>query len=307
MKLLFESGAQSWSLTCNPAAAPRTSSALLANLPQTLQLHTPKIAGSHIYWHAPFVEDVENEVPVLDAKPGAFIYWPVRQFLEITFAPLQAETAAVTVLGQLDGPVDEIVALGQALRENQGKAHFDGRLSLLSQGSYRPLPQPASGVPADIVADRRALWECQPGDLQEAILSRGIMHPAGPILMAESEARVLHEILWWVRARIGKEEETVLRKMAALALDKAAVRLKDFCHLDQSAGLLYRVAAAMADERISVRDLLEEAILVAGRLAAWIDLLIPWNSLNESFRTALDEPAVHPDRPAPLEAYGAAL
>lgn len=307
MKLLFESGAQSWSLTCNPAAAPRTSSALLANLPQTLQLHTPKIAGSHIYWHAPFVEDVENEVPVLDARPGAFIYWPVRQFLEITFAPLQAETAAVTVLGQLDGPVDGIVALGQALRENQGKARFDGRLSLLSQGSYRPLPQPASSVPTDIVADRRTLWENQPGDLQEAILSRGIMHPAGPILMAESEARVLHEILWWVRARIGREGETVLRKMAALALDKAAVRLKDFCHLDQSAGLLYRLAAAMIDEQVPVRDLLEETILVAGRLAAWIDLLIPWNDLNEGFRAALDEPALHPDRSAPHESYGAVV
>jgi hypothetical protein len=63
----------------------------------------------------------------------------------------------------------------------------------------------------------------------------------------------------------------------------------------------------MIDEQVPVRDLLEEAILVAGRLAAWIDLLIPWNDLNESFRTALDEPAVHPDRPAPLEAYGAAL
>lgn len=307
MKLLFESGAQSWSLTCNPEAAPRTSSALLANLPQTLQLHTPKIAGSHIYWHAPFVEDVENEAHVLDAKPGAFIYWPVRQFLEITFAPLQAETAAVTVLGQLDGPVDGIVALGQALRENQGRTRFDGRLSLLSQGGYRPLPQPASSVPADIVADRRALWENQPDDLQAAILSRGIMHPAGPVLMAESEARVLHEILWWARARIGREDEAVLRKMAALALDKAAVRLKDFCHLDQSAGLLYRLAAAMADNQAPIRDLLEEAILVAGRLAAWIDLLIPWNDLNESFRAVLDEPDVHPHRSAPLESHGAAL
>ena len=307
MKLLFESGAQSWSLTCNPAAAPRTSSALLANLPQTLQLHTPKIAGSHIYWHAPFVEDVENEAHVLDARPGAFIYWPVRQFLEITFAPLQAETAAVTVLGQLDGPVDGIVALGQALRKNQGRRRFDGRLSLQSQGGYWPLPRPVPGVPADIVADRRALWENQPGDLQAAILSRGIMHPAGPILMAESEARVLHEILWWVRARIGKEDGTVLRKMTALALDKAAVRLKDFCHLDQSAGLLYRLAAAMIDEQVPVRDLLEEAILIAGRLAAWIDLLIPWNDLNEGFRAALDEPTAHPDRPAPLESHGAAL
>lgn len=66
MNLHFSAEGQTWpiKLTGN---AERTRSAMLRSLPQALQLHTPKIAGSHIYWHAPFVEDVEGATHVLDA------------------------------------------------------------------------------------------------------------------------------------------------------------------------------------------------------------------------------------------------
>lgn len=116
LKLTLSVDGEDFSITCNDTA-PRTLAALGRILPFGLQLHTPKIAGAHIYWHAPMVEEVEGGIAVLDAPPGAFIYWPVRQFLEITYAPLQAETAAVTVLGQLDGPVERIAELAQRLRE----------------------------------------------------------------------------------------------------------------------------------------------------------------------------------------------
>ena len=106
MDLIFSAEGQSWPLRLNGSAV-RTQRALLNALPLPLQLHTPKIAGSHIYWHAPFVEDVEGATHVLSAAPGAFVYWPVRQFLEITFAPLQAENAEITVLGHLDAPIDD--------------------------------------------------------------------------------------------------------------------------------------------------------------------------------------------------------
>ncbi|MFB2552871.1 hypothetical protein [Ensifer soli] len=288
MKLDFDIAGARWTVTCAPDKAPRTLAALAAHLPMALQLHTPKIAGSHIYWHAPFVEDVEGAVHVLDARPGAFIYWPVRQFLEITFAPLQAETASVTVLGHLDGPVEGIAALAARLRDGQGRGRFEGTLSLADSHPFGKSPAAEPGVPAGIIEARRVLWAACPADIAALTRSRAIMHPAGPVFMAESEARVLHETLWWVRERLERDPAPMLRYAAALALNKAAVRLRDFCHLSTSADALFALEAALADETAALAALVDQAILTSGRIAAWIDLLIPWSDVNTGFRAALD-------------------
>jgi len=284
MHLNFSAEGQTWpiKLTGN---AERTRSAMLRSLPLELQLHTPKIAGSHIYWHAPFVEDVEGATHVLDAPAGAFIYWPVRQFLEITFAPLQAESAQVTVLGALDAPVEGIAALAAVLKRDQGRRIVSGRLVL--SGDDRREPEPTSPLPTDILSARARLWEKCPEDIARITSSRAIMHPAGPVFAAEGEARVLHELLWWIRAELGQRDERVLRQTAALAINKAATRLRDFCHMNETPALLFRLERAMT-EPLNFGTLLDEAIIVAGRIGAWLDLLIPWNDLNEAFRAALD-------------------
>ncbi|WP_417723879.1 hypothetical protein [Salipiger sp.] len=284
MTLVFEADGLSCPIV-GTDAAPRTMAALAAVLPMPLQLHTPKIAGSHIFWHAPFVEDVEGGVDVLSARPGAFIYWPVRQFLEITFAPLQAETAAVTVLGHIDAPVELIADLGRRLRTGAGRRRFTGTLRM-ANGAAAPAA-PAPEVPAALLHARRALWSACPADITDLVTSRAIMHPVGPVMQAESEARVLHESLWWVRSALGTEAEAGLRVAGCLALDKAAVRLRDFCHMGDTAGILFRCREAMADPRQPLGAIIDESILVAGRIGAWIDLLIPWNDLNEAYRRAL--------------------
>lgn len=283
MALVFSAEGKQWPIELTGHAL-RTRRALLAALPMDLQLHTPKIAGSHIYWHAPFVEDVEGATHVLTATAGAFIYWPVRQFLEITFAPLQAENAEVTVLGHLVAPVEEIAELAAALKRDQGRRILGGRLEAPAGGGE---PIAAPPLPQDLLARRRALWAACPPDIARLTVSRAIMHPAGPTFTAEAEARVLHEFLWWIRTAIGRENEATLRRTAALALDKTATRLHDFCHMDETAETLFRLKRAM-DEPIPFAPLLDEAILVAGRIGAWIDLLIPWNDVNEAFRAAND-------------------
>ena len=286
MRLLFEADGVSCPIV--PAeGAPRTMAALLAALPMPLQLHTPKIAGSHIFWHAPFVEDVEGGVDVLSAEPGAFIYWPVRQFLEITFAPLQAETAAVTVLGRIDAPVQIITTLGERLRAEAGRRTFTGSLRASEQTAAAPAP----AVPESLHCARLALWKACPADVAALTASRAIMHPVGPVMQAESEARVLHEALWWVRSRLATADPAALRLAAGLALDKAAVRLRDFCHMGETAGILFAAVDALNDPAQDLAALVDEAILIAGRLGAWIDLLVPWNDLNEAYRAALDAPA----------------
>lgn len=285
MELVFSAEGRSWPLRLT-GDADRTQRALLRALPLPLQLHTPKIAGSHIYWHAPFIEDVEGATHVLDAPAGAFIYWPVRQFLEITFAPLQAETAQVTVLGHLEAPVDGIAALAATLKREQGRRMFAGSLARVDGTTAEPVL--ASPLPGDLLAARAALWAACPADIAQLTHSRAIMHPAGPVFAAEGEARVLHEALWWIRCERDRVDEALRRYAARLALNKAATRLRDFCHLDTTPALLFRLEAAMGEATLPFEALLDEAILVAGRTGAWIDLLIPWNDLNESFRAALD-------------------
>lgn len=284
MHLTFTAEGRSWPIRLS-GNATRTRAALLASLPLRLQLHTPKIAGSHIYWHAPFVEDVEGATHVLDAQAGAFIYWPVRQFLEITFAPLQAENAQITVLGQLDAPVDGIAELAATLKNEQGHRIIEGTLALADGEATgaAALPQ----LPDDLVSRRKALWHAMPEDIARLTASRAIMHPAGPVFAAEAEARVLHELLWWIRAGQPRYDDAVLRQTMAITLDKTATRLRDFCHMDETPALLFALRDATQTD-VPLAALVDEAILVAGRIGAWLDLLIPWNDLNEAFRAALD-------------------
>lgn len=285
MHLTLSAEGQTWPIRLS-GKAERTQRALLSALPMALQLHTPKIAGSHIYWHAPFVEDVEGATHVLAAKAGAFIYWPVRQFLEITFAPLQAENAEITVLGQLEAPVEGIAALAATLKRDTGRRTLTGELAVVDAGT--PAGAPSSPLPAPLVEARKALWKKCPDDITRLTVSRAIMHPAGPVFVAESEARVLHELLWWLRAARAQRDEMVLRQTAAIVLDKTATRLRDFCHMEDTSAVLFRFSAAMEDSSLGFDPLIDEAILVAGRIGAWLDLLIPWNDLNEAFRRALD-------------------
>lgn len=286
MKLDFVIGDDSWRIACDPSRAPRTLSALAAILPAPLQLHTPKIAGQHVYWHAPFVQDAEGGVDVMEAHPGAFLYWPGRQFLELIFAPLQAETAEVTLLGHIEGGLAELQALGARLREQHGLRLFAGQLQRADDGQAPP--QATSVLPAELVAMRHKLWEACPADIAPMLASRATMHPAGPLVFAESEARILHELLWWVRSGLKTVAPQASRAIAALACNKAATRLRDFCHLGESAGIVFALEAAFRREDVALAPLTDEAILCAGRLAAWLDLQIPWSAVNEAMRAALD-------------------
>jgi hypothetical protein len=289
MNLAFQIDQETWTITCQPQSAPRTLAALASALPMPLQLHTPKIAGSHIYWHAPFVEDVEGAVDVLAAQPGAFIYWPVRQFLEITFAPLQAETASITVLGHLDGGLAAVQALGTRLREGHGQRRFEGVLTAIGNASQvAQSDRPKIPFLADIADRRHVLWAACPPEIMQLLASRAIMHPAGPVFMAESEMRVLHETLWTLRERTKAGDDTgSIRYAAGLVLARAGGRLRDFCHLRETGALLTEIADHVGDATIDLMALIEEAILIAGRIGAWLDLTIPWFPINEAMRRAI--------------------
>jgi len=267
-------------LLCDEASAPRTVAALHRSAPMDAQLHTPKIAGSHIYWHAPFICDLEGSSHVMDMAAGAFFYWPERQFLEISFAPLQAETATVTPIGRADCPVDLIRALGERVRLTQGRVINTVRLTPLGRRQSQP------AAPSSPLAEiRRSIWAAMPDEIAALSARRGIMHPIGPLLYAEGDARNLHELLWWSRQALQTERPEMIARAAALVVDKTATRLRNFCHLDWSADALDQIGRALRDGNEPVDAVIEDAILIVGRLSAWLDLVIRWNDLNEAVVT----------------------
>lgn len=289
MRLDVKVGETVWPIDCDPASAPRTLDALSGLLPLPVRFQTPKIAGSHLYWQVPLLCDLEAAADIMALAPGTFLYWPERQFLEILFASLQQETAAVTVLGRLAEPsqVPAVADFGTRLRETAGTGVLEGSLHRVDAPARTLPPTPPPPGLSGLRADRDAVWAACPDEIRNLLADRGILHPAGPALFAESEARSLHEQLWWLR-RDG--DAPAVRAAAAVLLRKAAARLSGFCHLTEAGTVLDRAAGLFADEALPVGPTLDESILYLGGLSAWLDLKIPWNALNEAFRAAAPAP-----------------
>ena len=290
MQLVLEVGGDAFPLRCLPDRAPATFARLLPTLPQRVDLHCPKIAGSHIYWGAPFVADLEAAQDVMRMPAGAFFFWPERQMLEIAWAPLQAETASVTFLGTCEGDLAALRRLGERVALEQGARPTFAVLRPAEAQAVQP-PPPSPERLAPLRARRDALWGGCPGEITALLASRAIMHPAGPLFFAEAEARGLHEILWWHYRRWRDDRGPAWRAAAALSLEKAATRLGGFCHLHEAAATLGLAREALVDPRLAGDAAFEEAILVAGRLANWLDLRMPWSAINEAVRAALEPTA----------------
>ncbi len=287
-RLLFALDDLEIELALDRDGAPRTAAALLANLPLRADLHCAKIAGNHIFWHAPFVEPLEGETSVLDLPAGNFLYWPDRQFLELIYAPLQAESAQVTPLGRMLGPIGPLQDLGRRVIEYHGIRPLFAELSILS-GAVPEAPE--SRLPGDLagLSDlRRLAWRAEPKEIAELVGRRGVMLPLGPLLLAESEFRKLQEHLWELLMGEAGEPNFAARAGGGL-LDHAARRVGGLCGLAEAAGHLGRFRDALRRTPSAAAAILEEAVLYSGRMAAWLDLRIPWDRLQQASLAALSE------------------
>lgn len=290
MKIELTVAAHHFVIDCTSYEGSSTLTALKAALPLRLQLHTPKIAGSHIYWHAPFLVDEDRNADIMKLPPGTFLYWPERQFLEVIFAPLQAESAAVTVLGMLDGPVEPLQALGEQLRVCHGRELIEGMLRCAVAPGAGATLVPSHSPLSEL---RRQAWATCPEEIDRLLADRGVMHPAGPLVFAESEARSLHELLYWIRRRAKGGEFGGASDFAGLAVRKAANRLSGYCHLTTIGTDLLRFAQALEEQPEAFAESLDEAIVYVGRIAAWLDLHIPWGDFNEVLRRVDDNRRRH--------------
>jgi hypothetical protein len=269
-----------------PQQSPRTVAALLATLPAQLDLHCAKIAGQHIFWHAPFVEELEAATDIMTLPAGSFLYWPERQFLELIYGELQAETAAVSVLGRLTGDIQWLRDLGHDLVREHGQRILWAQLTSSA-------PKPAARVaeiPAvldGLRAARVAAWEKSPADIDVLLARRGMMLPYGPLAMAEGELRKLHELLWrlWSDKDAGDASKSAT---AAFLLDAMVARVDGFCGMTGVGGVLRDAATLLRDDAGLAQPALKELVLYCGRVAAWLDLHICWNDMNEITLKALD-------------------
>lgn len=276
--LSFDYDGSRYEIALRPDLAPVAIGKLLATLPVAIDIHCAKIAGSHIFWHAPFLAELEAATDIMTLPPGTFLYWPERQFLELIYGELQAETAAVSVLGRLRGDVGWLKALGARVLERQGHETVWARLA--ATGASSPgRNAPVSPALLPLVEARRAAWDAMPAELTALSERRGIMMPYGPLAMAEGEFRKLQELLWRLRPAGAAAAPADRAGVAAFLVDAFIARIDGFCGLHE-AGRVLREGRTLLTQPACSDAAIEELILYTGRMAAWLDLCIPWSDLN---------------------------
>ncbi|MFO0998267.1 MAG: hypothetical protein U1F33_16420 [Alphaproteobacteria bacterium] len=268
------------------ASAPKTLNDLLATLPARIDLHCAKIAGDQILWPTPILQPLESARDIHGTPPGAFIYYPKRQFLEIMYGPLQEETASVTLLGQVKGDLEPVRRLGERVQAEHGWRTIWAELAPGPASGWRQALAAAAGTPrrappADAAREearraRVAMWQAPPQEIERLRARRGVMLPFGPLVFAESETRKLHENLWLLRET---GDARLIAESGSLLIRGAAVQLRDFLGLAESAGALAGIADALPRTK-EPGAFLDEAILLVGRLSHWLDLYFPWQKLN---------------------------
>jgi hypothetical protein len=269
--------------------APKTLAKVAAALPATIDVHCAKIAGSHIMWPVPFVERVEKASDVLAMPPGAFFFWPERQYLEITYDALQDEAAAVSYLGRLTGDVTWLREYADNQRRNQGRSLFAAELFIRNAGPSSATAAPSGSSAWDrLRAARQQAWRQQPADVQALLDRRGLNIPFGPLAMAEGELRKLHELLWrlWNEGdQRGAKEKIAI---AVFAVEAAITRVGGFCHMLATATVLRDGIVCLEKADAPLQEVLVELVLYVGRMAAWLDLHICWWPMNELTLDVLD-------------------
>jgi hypothetical protein len=234
------------------------------------------------------VERLETASDVLAMPPGAFFYLPERQYLEITYDSLQAETASVSYLGRLAGDVGWLREYADRQRREQGRRIFTADVFIRGRGNALTAVEPDGPEHwRRICRARSEAWRGQPADVQTLLDRRGLNLPFGSLAMAEGDLRKLHELLWrlWNDGERRTDDETVA--IAVFALEAAVSRVGGFCHMQATAGTLRDGIDCLRQAAAPVQEILVELILFVGRMAAWLDLHICWWPMNELTLQAL--------------------
>ncbi len=287
MTLTFSLGGQDHQIELIDDPTSETLAQLKAWVPADITLHSAKIAGCHIYWPTPILARLERGQDIHAMPPGSFLYYPDRQYCEIIYDALQAETASVTVLGRLKG---DIGWLRDFADHHRRRAGFEIHTARLSMDGVSASPPPAFGnaTPWDRIRQaRRDVWAAEPAEIGRLISGEGLNIPFGPMATADGYFRAVQESLWQLWVRPDRFDAPARRAAAVNALDLGIGRIGHFCHMSASQAVMEDGIAAVADDALPLQDVLAELILYAGRMSSWVDLRIPWYEANELTKRAL--------------------
>lgn len=286
--LIFKVDDVEYEIELDDSHAPETLKKVLSCLPQEVDIHCAKVAGSHIMWPVPFLAKLEKSSDVLSMPPGAFFFWPERQYLEITYDALQAETAEISYLGKLKGDVDWLRDFANRNRQQQGQKLFFAQIYLNSEEQERGQSEVSvSNDPWGRLKKARHLaWQAQPDEVSGLLARRGLNIPFGPLSMAEGEARKLHELLWRLWIDTDRYNDDEKKRIAEFCIEAAVTRIGGFCHMLEVGDRLQDGIAVLNERKIETNQVLEELVLYIGRIAAWLDLHICWWPMNEMTRNA---------------------
>jgi hypothetical protein len=285
--LIFRCEGTDHKVTLTDEAAPRTLAALKSWLPADITLHCAKIAGCHIYWPTPILEPLEQGTDIHSLPPGAFLYYPDRQYMELTYDALQAETASVNLLGHIVGDVGWLRDLADVQRRQHGRRTFPARLVLPGQ-EEEATPACAPPVAGDagprghLRAGRERVWAEEPAEVEALMRRDGLNIPFGPLVTAEGEFRRTQELMWRLWRNAAGHDDRTRALIACETLDLTLDRVVGYCHLHESGAVLRAARKALAGaDGATANETLADLTIFCGRMAAWLDLRIPWWDANE--------------------------
>ena len=261
---------------------------LQAWLPAETTIHCAKIAGCHIYWPSPILAALEEGTDIHRLPPGSFLYYPDRQYLEIIYDELQAETAAVTLLGQLQGDVGWLRDFATRQRREAGSKVFMAQLSLKDTAPQAKPPLPTDHTPwARVQRGRQAVWAAEPAEVSKMLANKGHNIPFGPMATADGYYRFVQESLWQIWTTPTRFSDEARRAIAINAMEVGISRIGHYCHLSQSEAFLRDAITVVTEAQVPLQDLLAEVIFYCSRMSNWVDAHIPWFPANEVTKRAL--------------------
>jgi hypothetical protein len=286
--LIFSCAGTSSEIELTGAHAPTTLSLLRATLPARFPIHCAKIAGCHVYWHSAVLAPLEKGADIHSLPPGSFLYYPDRQYLEITYDALQAETAAVNLLGVFKGDLGWFRAFADKHRRESGGPPVFASLELKGAKSAMCPKPPAGDTPwARLRRARIEAFEAQPDEVTALLRRDGLNIPFGPLVNAECYLRIAHETLWRLWARKSAHDDRTRAAIATETLHLAIARVAGFCHMTETGARLQDAIDCLADPALPIEEVLAETLLYCARMSGWLDLQVPWWRANELARKSL--------------------
>lgn len=269
-------------------SASETLKQLRAWAPADIDIHCAKIAGCHVYWPCPILARLEHGTDIHTLPPGAVLYYPDRQYLEIIYDALQAETAAVTLVGMLKGDVGWLREFATRQRREAGAKTFTARLRMSDGGASQP-EAITDGPPAwlRVQQARRAVWSAEPAEVKMLLARSGHNIPFGPMATADGYFRFVQECVWQVWNQPERYDSRQKQAIAVNALELGIARIGHYCHLGDSESFLKDAIVCVERPSAPLQDIFREIIFYCSRMSNWIDLHIPWFAANELAKRTL--------------------